>query len=108
MGMSLYQVLINELYLQGFSILDQMRNVFRFDIINPTCELIETKDFNTVNFLFSSALEQNDKSEILTHIRDICLTEMDSEDVRSELNMNYLMIKIFLTIERNKAKVNMI
>ena len=87
------------MYFQGFSLMNQLRNLYQLDTINPAIEIIQSKDFNKAYFLFSTKVEDNTHSEILNQISDMCLLDKD-EDFNSEIHLKDIMIKMFLTIER--------
>jgi len=100
MASELFEVLINEMYFQGFSIMNQLRHLYFIDVINPfAITSIDTNLFNKAYFVFPSYVEHNDKSEIFNQIREICNSESEGT---FNMDLRQVMTKIFLTIECKK------
>jgi len=100
MASELFEVLINEMYFQGFSIMNQLRHLYFIDVINPfAITSIDTNLFNKAYFVFPSYVEHNDKSEIFNQIREIWNSESEGT---FNMDLRQVMTKIFLTIECKK------
>ena len=97
--MEIYDMLINELYFQGITIMNQIRKVFFLDLINTKVSTIDTRHFNTVYMVYpSNTNNENDKTEIPNIIREFITIEKDTFKF-SELSLRDVMVKVFLTIE---------
>jgi len=96
--MDLYEVFINEIYLQGYSIMNQIAKIYHIENINSSVDTIEVKDFNNVSFLYSTLIEHNEKSEVISQLKEIVATEKELHE--GVLHLKNFLIKIFLTLER--------
>jgi len=96
--MDLYEVFINEMYLQGYSIMNQIAKIYHIENTNSSVDLIEVKDFNNVSFLYSTLIEHNEKSEVISQMKEIVATEKELHE--GVLHLKNFLIKIFLTLER--------
>jgi hypothetical protein len=101
--MDFYEVLINELYFQGITLLNQLRRTFFIDTINPKIASIDKKDFTTVIVITDN---QEEKDENSKEILDLMFEEFakykdykDNKDLeKDQIVLKELMIKIFLTV----------
>jgi hypothetical protein len=101
--MDFYEVLINELYFQGITLLNQLRRTFFIDTINPKIASIDKKDFTTVIVITDN---QEEKDENSKEILDLMFEEFakykdykDNKDLeKDQIILKELMIKIFLTV----------
>jgi len=101
--MHLYETIINELYFQGVSLLNEMRKTFYIDILNPKLNSIETKLFTSAVFIYYYDDEKIEKvnedgnkvdlNSILTHI-------CKKPRKKDELSLREFMARLFITIIR--------
>lgn len=110
-GMQLYEVLINELYFQGVSVLNELRKVFFLDCIDPNLGVLETKYFNAVTFIYctddekhkdSNQVDDNNRQELHRILQNFCNRKKRYEAI----HFREFMVKIFLTIVRNSNNSN--
>jgi hypothetical protein len=104
--MQLYEVLINELYFQGVSVLNEIRKVFFIDSLDPNLTVLETKYFNAVTFIYctddekhkdSNQADDNNRQELHRILQNFCMRKKRYEAI----SLREFMVKIFLTIVRN-------
>jgi hypothetical protein len=95
--MGLFESLINELYFQGFTILDQIKRIYYIDMIDPKVGTIDTRHFNSVTILYTDD-EKTDKErqENFQLIQLLCGSKKGKKPC--ELSLREYMIKLFLTI----------
>lgn len=111
-GMNLYEVLINELYFQGVSVMNQLRKIYFIDLIDPKIHTIETKDFNSVLFVYSEDEKQDKERQDIADILQLICEKKNKYDPKydnkyDDLSLREFMVKIFLTIARNSnEKIN--
>jgi hypothetical protein len=97
LGMGLFESLINELYFQGFTILDQIKRIFYIDMIDPKVGTIDLRHFNSVAILYTDD-EKTDKErqENFQLIQLLCGSKKQKKPC--ELSLREYMIKLFVTI----------
>jgi hypothetical protein len=97
--MDLYEVLINELYFQGVTIMNQIRETFFIDLINPATTSINTEYFTAATFVYIAG-EEKDQGDTDRHDLGKMLTYFCSKRKKQTetLKIRDFMIKIFITI----------
>jgi hypothetical protein len=95
LSMSLFDTLINELYFQGFTIMDQIRKLFFLDIVDAKDNLIDTKLFNSVYII--SGEDQMDKDKEY----EVLMNYLTASYKSKPFNMREFLVKMFITIVRN-------
>jgi hypothetical protein len=112
--MELYELLINELYFQGVTIMNELRTIFYIDLIDPKLISIDIRDFNSAIFIYCSEEEKvsdkeidkggEDKDKHDTSTLLNYLVERGNRNKLYEINLREFMVKIFLTVVR---KINL-
>jgi len=102
-GMHLYETIINELYFQGVSILNELRKTFYIDLINPKLNSIDTKQFTSAIFVYyydderlEKANEELNKVDLNSILTFLCKKRRKKND----LSLREFMAKLFITIIR--------
>jgi hypothetical protein len=103
LGMGLYESMINELYFQGFTLLDQLKKAYYIDALDPSTSTLDSKLFNSVIILYTddekTDKERYENNELLQH-----LCEPNRKAKKShEFSLREFMIKIFLTVVSKKV-----
>jgi hypothetical protein len=111
-GMEVYELLINELYFQGVSIMNELRKTFFLDLIDPSKTIVETRYFNSVLFIYSPEEEkfkeiekggdEKDKQDLNTILNYLC----DLNSKYEEVSFREFMVKIFLTVVSKYIFIN--
>lgn len=78
--------------------MNQIAKIYHIENINSSVDTIEVKDFNNVSFLYSTLIEHNEKSEVISQLKEIVATEKELHE--GVLHLKNFLIKIFLTLER--------
>jgi len=101
--MHLYEIIINELYFQGVSLLNEMRKTFYIDILNPKLNSIETKLFTSAVFIYyyddekiEKVNEDGNKVDLNSILTYICKKPRKKD----ELSLREFMARLFITIIR--------
>jgi hypothetical protein len=101
--MELFEVLINELYFQGSTILNELRKTYFLDSIDPNLLNIDTKHFNSVVFIYSNEEDKHkdindevNRQELYRILQIFCRKKKNES-----ISMREFMVKLFLTLVRN-------
>ena len=108
LGMDLFDILINELYFQGITITNKIREIFMLDALDErsTFSSLQVKDFNPVFLVFNEDESKGDISKIFSFCVDklnINNNSLDKKEVVETLVPREFLIKIFLTVVRNST-----
>lgn len=108
--MELFEILINEIYFQGITVLNELRNIYFIDTIDPKNTKINISEFNKAYFIYS----EGDKQEPGKTLKLILpsSSKIQNKDVDTSIPSNYskmdyieireFLVKIFLTLVSNK------
>lgn len=106
--MELFEILINEIYFQGITVLNQLRNTYLIDRIDPTISKINISDFNNAYLIFSGGEDgyNSDESKILIDVlsksktknNDIDTSVLSNSSKRDYIVIREFLVKIFITL----------
>lgn len=104
--MELYEIIVNELYFQGVTLMNELRKTFFIDLIDPAKNSLEIRYFNSAIFIYCSEEEKSgykeidkggddkDKQDLSTVLTYLCEIKSKNE----EISIREFMVKIFLTV----------
>lgn len=101
--MHLYETIINELYFQGVSLLNEMRKTFYIDILNPKLNSIETKLFTSAVFIYyydDEKIEKVNEDANKVDVNSILTYICKKPRKKDELSLREFMARLFITIIR--------
>ena len=104
--MELNEILINEMCFQGITILNDLRETFLIDFLDPNIKFLNTKYFVSATLIYSSEWEKRKYAEELSNcvvtkfdlfkfLKFLCSKEKNKKG--EILDLRDLMIKILLT-----------
>lgn len=97
--MELYEMLINELYFQGVTLINQLRETFFIDLMGPKVTSIQTKYFVSATIVYSDEAKEDktgedNKHDLMKVINYLCGVEKN----HTSMKIRDFMIKLFITI----------
>lgn len=97
--MELYEMLINELYFQGITLINQLRETFFIDLIGPKVSSIQTRFFTSAVIVYSDEAKEDksgddNKHDLMKVINYLCSKDKN----HPQLKLRDFMIKVFLTV----------
>jgi hypothetical protein len=101
--MHLYETIINELYFQGVSLLNEMRKTFYIDILSTKLNSIETKLFTSAVFIYyydDEKIEKVNEDANKVDLNSILTYICKKPRKKDELSLREFMARLFITIIR--------
>jgi len=102
LGMDLFEILINELYFQGVTIMNKVRELHFIDSIDPSMSTLNVKHFNSIYLVYN-------EDESINRIFSFIIQKLDYSDrekiisSRQELIPREFLVKIFISVIRNST-----
>ena len=104
--MELYETIINELYFQGITLLNELRKTFFLDMIDPSVTNIDTKYFNSVVIVYYADEDkintiETDNENVESNKQNIPVILqhfINKKNKKEILSLRKFMIKLFLTL----------
>jgi len=103
--MELFEILINEIYFQGITVLNELRNIYFIDSIDPKITKITVSEFNKAYFLYSET--DPNQSKILKNVlptyekeenKDFDASVLCNYSKMGQIEIREFLVKIFLTL----------
>ena len=103
--MELFEILINEIYFQGITVLNELRNIYFIDTLDPKITKITVSEFNKAYFIFSES--DANQSKILKKVLPTYGREKNKYFDASvlcnyskvgQIEIREFLVKIFLTL----------
>lgn len=108
LGMELFEILVNELYFQGITVINKLRNLYLIDSLDTTVTSLLPKHFNPVFVVY---YEDESIKQDVTRILGYTIERLNFNNnaqyqrtsLKEELVPREFLVKIFLTIVRNST-----
>lgn len=95
-GMDLFECLIEEIYLQGATLIKNFRKKFFIEILNKKVKEIDVLDFNTIFYVAPSfSKSENNESDVFENI--LSPEEECSDENLNLIKYNEIILRIYLT-----------
>jgi hypothetical protein len=103
--MEIFEIIINEIYFQGITVLNELRNIYFIDTIDPKVQKINVHQFNSAIFIYSEG-EKQEPSKTLKEIfnnknnynKEIDVSVLSNNSKEDYIEIREFLVKIFLTL----------
>lgn len=98
-GMDLFEVLLNELYFQGITITNKLRERYMFDSIEQSQTKLSVKLFNRAVILIAEDERKQEITKVINYIMK--QPENNKSSSESSIDTKEFLVKLFISVVRN-------